>query len=120
MHRAAPTDFVARLIANKVSAILGQNVIADNRPGGNGAIAAESVARAEPDGHSLFFTTVGAMAINPTLRSHLTYDPIKDFAPVAMLVRNTILLTVNSKTKAKTSASSWQWPGTSQVERLSA
>jgi tripartite-type tricarboxylate transporter receptor subunit TctC len=95
------TDFVARLIANKVSVILGQNVIVDNKPGGNGMIAAESVARAEPDGYNLFFTTVGAMAINPTLRSHLSYDPIKDFAPVAMLVRNTILLAVNSKTKTK-------------------
>lgn len=95
------TDFVARLIANKVSVILRQNVLVDNKPGGNGTIAAESVARAEPDGYSLFFTTVGAMAINPTLRSHLSYDPIKDFAPVAMLVRNTILLAVNSSTKAK-------------------
>jgi tripartite-type tricarboxylate transporter receptor subunit TctC len=90
------TDFDARLIADKVKDILGQSVVVENRQGANGAIAAEYIARAEPDGYNLFFTNVGAVAINPSLRSDLAYDPIMDFTPVAMLVRNTILLVTNS------------------------
>jgi tripartite-type tricarboxylate transporter receptor subunit TctC len=98
------TDFVARLIAEKVSTIVGQNVIVENKPGANGAVAAEFVARSEPDGYTLFFTTLGAMAINPNLRSKLNYNPGTDFDPVAMLVRNTILLAINSDSNTKTFA----------------
>ena len=90
------TDFVARLIADRLKASLGQSVIVENRPGANGAIAAEYVAKSEPDGYTLYFTTVGAVAINPALRSNLPYDPLRDFAPVGMAVFNSTMLVVNS------------------------
>jgi tripartite-type tricarboxylate transporter receptor subunit TctC len=90
------TDFVARLLAERLRSLLGQSVIVDNRPGANGAIGAEYVAKSEPDGYTLFFTTVGAVAINPALRSNLPYDPIKDFAPVGMAVFNSTMLVVNA------------------------
>ena len=65
------TDFVARLLSERLRSLIGQPVIVDNRPGASGAIAAEYVAKSEPDGHTLFFTTVGAVAINPALHSNL-------------------------------------------------
>src|SRR5436309_6924932 len=86
-----PTDFVARLIADKLKAQLGQNVIVENKPGANGAIGAEYVARGEADGHLLFLTTVGAVAITPHL-SKPNYDTLRDFAPVTLVVRNTTIL----------------------------
>jgi tripartite-type tricarboxylate transporter receptor subunit TctC len=92
------TDFVARLLAERLRALLGQPVIVENKPGANGAIAAEYVAKAEPDGATLFFTTVGAVAINPALRGNLPYDPIKDFAPVGMVAFNSTMLVVNAST----------------------
>ena len=90
------TDFVARLLADRLRTVLGQPVIVENRPGANGAIAAEYVAKSDPDGYTLFFTTVGAVAINPALRGNLAYDPIKDFAPVGMAVFNSTMLVVNA------------------------
>jgi len=89
------TDFMARLIAEKVKAHLGQTVVVENKPGANGAIGADYVAKAEPDGYTLFFSTAGALAINPSMRSDLPYDPIKDFAPVSPIARNTVLLAIN-------------------------
>ena len=73
------TDFVARLLAERLRTLLGQTVIVENRPGANGAIAAEYVAKSEPDGYTLFFTTVGAVAINPALRSNLGLRPGQGF-----------------------------------------
>jgi tripartite-type tricarboxylate transporter receptor subunit TctC len=90
------TDFVARLLSEPLRSLLGQSVVVDNRPGANGAIGAEYVAKAEADGYMLFFTTVGAVAINPALRSNLPYDPVKDFAPVGMAVFNSTMLVVNA------------------------
>ena len=90
------TDFVARLLAERLRTLLGQPVIVENRPGANGAIAAEYVAKSDPDGYTLFFTTVGAVAINPALRGNLAYDPIKDFAPVGMAVFNSTMLVVSA------------------------
>jgi tripartite-type tricarboxylate transporter receptor subunit TctC len=88
-----PTDFVARLIADKLKALLGQNVIIENKPGANGAIGADYVAKGEPDGHLVFLTTVGAVAITPHL-SKPNYDTLRDFAPVTLVVRNTTILVV--------------------------
>jgi len=90
------TDFTARLIADKMRATLGEAVAVENKPGANGAIAAEYVAKAEADGYTLFFTTVGAVAINPALRDDLPYDPLRDFAAVGKAVVNSTLLVVNA------------------------
>ena len=76
------TDITARLIADKVQSLLGVAVAVENKPGASGAIAAQYVAQAEADGYTLFFTTVGAVAINPAFRNDLTYDPLKDFTAV--------------------------------------
>lgn len=80
-----PTDAMARLLAQKLGDRLGQQVIIDNRGGAGGGIAAELVARAPADGHTLFFGTTGTMAINPSLYARLRYDPAKDFAPVSLM-----------------------------------
>ncbi|HZE47268.1 MAG TPA: tripartite tricarboxylate transporter substrate binding protein [Xanthobacteraceae bacterium] len=89
------TDFVARQLAERAKASLGQSIVVENKPGANGAIGAEYVAKSEPDGYTLFFSTAGALAINPTMRSDLPYDPIKDFTPIVPVARNTVLFAVN-------------------------
>ena len=92
-----PTDLVARLLADKLKASLGQNVIIENKPGANGAIGADYVAKGEPDGHLLFLTTVGAVAITPHLMKP-NYDSLRDFAPVTLVVRPTTILVVKPDT----------------------
>ena len=84
-------DFTARVIADKMQTLLGQPIAVENKPGANGAIGADYVGKSEPDGYTLFFSTAGALTINPSLRPDLPYDPVKDFAPVAPVVRNTVL-----------------------------
>jgi tripartite-type tricarboxylate transporter receptor subunit TctC len=90
------TDFVARLIADKVKGPLGQAIVVENKPGASGAIGADYVSKAEPDGYTLFFSTAGALAINPSLRSDLPYDPVKGFTPIAPIARNTVLFAINT------------------------
>jgi tripartite-type tricarboxylate transporter receptor subunit TctC len=90
------TDYVARTIADKVRGSLGQPVVIENKPGANGAIGADFVSKAEPDGYTLFFSTAGALSINPSMRSDLPYDPIKGFTPIVPTARNTVLFAVNS------------------------
>jgi tripartite-type tricarboxylate transporter receptor subunit TctC len=92
-------DFTARIIADRMQVLLGQAIAVENKPGANGAIGAEYVAKADPDGYTLFFTTVGAVAINPALRSDLPYDPLKDFAPVGKAAVNSTILVVNADMK---------------------
>jgi tripartite-type tricarboxylate transporter receptor subunit TctC len=96
------TDFVARLVADKAKDRLGQSIVVENRPGANGAIAADFVGKSEPDGYTLFFSTAGAVAINPSLRADLPYDAARDFLPVAPVVRNTVLLAAGPSLKADT------------------
>ena len=97
-----PTDFVARILADKMKALLGQTVLIENKPGANAAIGADYVAKSEPDGYTLFFTTMGAVAINPNMRADLPYDPVKDFAPVTMVVNTPEVLVVNTDLPVKT------------------
>ena len=94
-----PTDFVGRLLADKLKDSLGQ-VIIENKPGANGAIGADFVAKSQPDGHTLFLTTVGAVAITPNMRKDLPYDVLRDFAPVTLVVRNTTVLVVRADSPA--------------------
>jgi len=96
-----PTDFVARVLADKLKGLLGQSVIIENKPGANAAIGADSVAKSDPDGYTLFFTTAGAVVINPHMRTNLPYDPVKDFAPITLVVNTMEVLVVRSDTAMK-------------------
>src|ERR1043166_8087944 len=96
-----PTDFVARLLADKLKGILGRSVLVENKAGANAAIGADHVAKSEGDGYTLFFTTSSAMTINPHLRADLPYDPVRDFVPVTRLVLTTEVLVVSAKSPIK-------------------
>jgi len=96
------TDFMARLIADKAKGPLGQNIVVENKPGANGAIGADYVSKSEPDGYTLFFSTAGAITINPSMRADLPYDPVKDFAAVAPIARNTVLFAAGPALKVDT------------------
>src|SRR5512135_3770921 len=80
-----PTDMVARPLAEFLGKRLNQQIIVDNRGGAGGAIGAEVVAKAPPDGYTLLMATVGTHAINASLYSKMPYDHIKDFAPVVLV-----------------------------------
>lgn len=88
------TDISARAIAQKLTDSLGQPVIVDNRPGAASNIGAEASARAAPDGYTLFQGTVST-AINPSLYTKLSYDPSRDFAPIALLANTPFLLVIH-------------------------
>jgi tripartite-type tricarboxylate transporter receptor subunit TctC len=97
-----PTDFVGRLIADKMSTQLGQRVYIENKPGANGTVGADNIAKADPDGYSLFLTTAGAVTISPHVMTNIPYDALRDFAPIAEVVTNTTVLVVNPKMAIKT------------------
>lgn len=99
-----PVDFVARTIGEQLGKELGTQVIIENKAGANGAIAAEYVSRAPPDGNTIWLTSVGAVAINPSLYEKLPYDPVRDLAPVSLVVNNVELLVVNASNPANTGA----------------
>jgi tripartite-type tricarboxylate transporter receptor subunit TctC len=98
------TDGLARAVGLELTKETGQTVIVDNRAGAFGSIAAQYVARSQPDGYTLFMTTNTTQSANPHLLKKLAYDPIKDFAPVAMLAKGSLLLVVNPQVKANTIA----------------
>lgn len=79
------SDILARLMASKLGEALGQSVVVENRAGANGHIGAEAVARAQPDGHTMLITDVSSLAIAPSLLKTMSYDPLKDLAPVTMV-----------------------------------
>jgi tripartite-type tricarboxylate transporter receptor subunit TctC len=93
------TDIVGRLIATKLSERLGKQVIAENRSGGGGTIGAEMVAKSEPDGYTLLFTSA-AIAINPLLFK-VPYDPVKSFVPIAKMGNGPVVLTVHPSVPVK-------------------
>ena len=80
------TDIAARLIADKLAARLGQQVIVENRAGAAGIIGAQALARAKPDGYTLLMGTVSTHAINQSVYAKLPYDPVKDFQPVTLVI----------------------------------
>ena len=98
---AGPTDVVARIIGQKLSERWGQQVLVENRAGAGGTIGAELVARAAPDGYTLVMGSTANMAVNVTLFDKLSYDPIKDFAPVNLAAITPNLLVVNPSMPAK-------------------
>jgi len=95
------TDVVARIIAQKMSDDLGQQVIVQNVAGAGGNLGADNVARAEPDGYTILMGTVATHALNPLILKSTPYDPVKDFAPVSLLVIVPNVLVVNPALPAK-------------------
>ena len=94
------TDLTARPVAQKMSELLGQQVIVENRPGAAGNIATEQVARAAPDGYTILMGTIAALAINPSLYGNLKFDPETDFAPVIQVVDATNVLVLHASVQA--------------------
>ncbi len=90
-----PVDVVARIIADRLQAKLGQPFVVENRAGANGMIAAEAVARAEPDGHTILATNSSAITLNPTLFKDVRYNVERDFAPLTTVVSAPLVLVVN-------------------------
>lgn len=88
------TDIYARLIADRMSRVLGQSVVVENKPGANGNLGAESVAKGQADGYSLLFV-VNSHVSNGDMYASLPFDPIKDFAPVGLVVSTPLLLVAN-------------------------
>ena len=97
-------DIFARLIGQKLGERLGQPVLVENKPGAGAAIATEYVAKATPDGYTLLLGATGAMTINPAVYSKLSYDTVRDFAPISMIASFPLLLTVNAAAPARTVA----------------
>jgi tripartite-type tricarboxylate transporter receptor subunit TctC len=97
----AGTDATARLVANELGVLLGQSIVVENRAGAGGSIGAQYVADATPDGYTLFFSTMGALAINPHLYQNLRYT-IKDFTPIGMVASSANVLVVNPQVPART------------------
>lgn len=95
-------DTVARTVGEQASHILGQAVVVENRAGAGGTIGAEMVARAAPDGYTLFLGGVGSLAINPNMRKNLSYDPIKDFSPIILLAQAPLVLVASPALKVHT------------------
>ena len=95
------TDILARAIGQKLTEAWGQPVVIDNVPGAGGAIGADKVAKATPDGYTLLMGHIGTLAVNPSLYPNLPYDPIKSFAPVAWVARVPNVLVVHPSVKAR-------------------
>ena len=93
-------DQLGRVVAQKISESLGQQVIVDNRPGASGALGADIAARSSPDGYSLLLTTTAIYAILPSLKKNLPYDPAKDFVPISRIATASNVLVVNASLPA--------------------
>jgi tripartite-type tricarboxylate transporter receptor subunit TctC len=96
------TDIAARLVGEKLGAVLKQAVVPENKPGANGVIAAEFVARAAPDGHTLLVATGSSHAFAPALGVKLPFDPLKDFTPIALIGQFPTVLVANPALPART------------------
>ena len=95
-------DITARFVAERLSRLLGQQVVVENRPGGQNVIGAQAAAKSPADGYTYFFATTAAIVTNPLTFKALPYDPEKDFTPVAMIARSPMVIAVNPAVPART------------------
>lgn len=96
------TDVTARIMAERLSALLGQSYVVDNRPGAGGNLGVEMAAKAEPDGHTLLMGTIGTASINQFLYPRLPFDPMRDFASIALVNQVTNAIVVHPSVQANT------------------
>ena len=92
-----PSDVLARLISDKMSADFGQAVVVENRPGANTVIGAEAAAKASPDGYTLLMAIDSTLVMNQYLYKALPYDPVADFAPITLVAKTIGLIVVNAQ-----------------------
>jgi tripartite-type tricarboxylate transporter receptor subunit TctC len=92
-------DILARLIAPRMGDGLKQSLIVDNRPGANGNIASEAVAKSQPDGYTLLFAQVSNLAVNPAIYKTVPFDPVKDLAPVGLVAATPQIMVVSAGSK---------------------
>lgn len=104
-----PSDIIARAIAMKMGQTLGQPVVAENRPGANGAVAARLLQRAAPDGHTVLVGSIGVFAINQALRPDIGYDALTDFEPLTLAVTTPNVLAVHPSVPARNVAELMAW-----------
>ena len=97
-------DALARVVAERMSRTIGQQVVVENRGGAGGTIATRAVARTTPDGYTILLTYTGTLAINPTLYPNAGYDPRRDFAPIGLIGSQPSVLTVNPSLPVHSSA----------------
>jgi tripartite-type tricarboxylate transporter receptor subunit TctC len=97
-------DAMARIVADKMSKTLGQTIVIENQGGAGGSIATRQVAKAAPDGYRLAIGGTGTLAINPTLRPNVGYDPRKDFAPVGLIATSALVVLVHPSVEARSTA----------------
>lgn len=90
------TDYLARLVGQKMQERMGQSVIVENKPGANSMLAAQHVIRSAPDGHTLLMGSIGMLTVNPAVVANLSYDTQRDFAPISILAQFPLILTVNA------------------------
>src|SRR5258705_993225 len=95
-------DVMARIVGEKMSKTLGQQVVIDNRAGAGGALATRQVAKAAPDGYTLVIGGTGSLAVNPTMLPNVGYDVRKDFAPVGMIGSSAMIVLIHPGIPAKT------------------
>jgi tripartite-type tricarboxylate transporter receptor subunit TctC len=95
-------DAMARAVADRMGASLGQQIVIENRGGAGGSIATRQVARAAPDGYTLGLGGTGTLAVDPTLYPNVGYDPRKDFAPVGLIATSAMVFLVNPQVQAAT------------------
>jgi len=98
------TSIVGRVIADRMSQLLGESIVVDNRPGAGGTVGTKLVAKSEPDGYTLLLGYTGTLAIGPSLYKNVGYDPRKDFAPIGMIGHAPNSLVVHPSFPAKTVA----------------
>lgn len=97
-------DQLGRIVSQKLSELLGQQMVVDNRPGASGALGADIAARSPADGYSLLLTTTAIYAILPSLKKNLAYDPVRDFVPVSRIATASNVLVVNASLPVRTVA----------------
>ena len=97
----AGTDLLARILAPRLSERLGKSVVVENRPGAGTVIAAEAVAKANPDGYTILMGTSTPLAINASLHKKLPYDPAKDFMPLGLIATVPFVLVINNDLPAR-------------------
>ena len=95
------TDILARIIGQRLMEPLGQSIVIENRPGANGALGSELVAKAPPDGHTIIMGYLGSLAINPNLYPKLSYDAVKDFAPITLAAATTQAIVMHPSLPAR-------------------